>query len=1145
MKTLYYIRKNTWHLLVIIAISFVFLSPHHARADEYGYEKTDKMAEQSKYLSKLTEDKKKVELAIENTKALIHKARNKPYLPELYLRLAELYIEQSRIAYYVRKTEKGEAASSFDQIESNAMKNQALEIYQRILNDFPEFSARDKVHFFMAHEYRELNQIDDMVVQYRTIITKYPDSPYVPESYLLLGDYFISKQDLDTAKKHYEAVLKYPECTAISIARYKLGWCYINQLKFAEAIKLFEDVVQNPEKGKALEIDTYKRVDIRQEALMDMAYCYTECYKDKPSEDALLYFQKYSWSRQVYTAVLDKLANRYYIKKEWSHAVVVYRELSTLEQDPAKLLEYARNIFECVQTIGTYEHADKDVALIVKALKKEKYSIGITDEQKAKDQTDFEPYARNIVTYLHDDARKKESIEDFKRTADAYKIYLEFFEDSPVFAEMSENYAEALFSSQQYLKAGEQYEALVERNDKNNDEREEKLYGAVISYYDALKEKEKLNTYETVFAREGLRTTGKIYANAFPDSQRVPDVLFNVAWVSYDAGDYDSAIREFTQYVNTYPRNTAAKAAVHMVLDAYSLKEDYEGLINFGNSVLQNVDIPDKQLKSEVASIVQSTENKVISSLTVAAMDDWDKGKDNLINYASKSPSSGMGEQALNAVILSSRERGDIKTLLTTGADLVREYPKSSKVEPTLGIMIDSTVRMAQFRLVADYLESFALRIPDHKNTRDFLLQAGHIRKGLGQYDLSTKDYQRLIDLKPKDAATLEEVVFAAEENAALLRDKQTAIKVVQDSRDKLTDTGKIRADASVAALYLDAGNSSAAEAYMKRAEKAYQQKGTHADQQLLNDMAHMVYAATDLESKEYMGLKLHDQIDNNIVAEKAKMLEKIEKGFQRVILFKSPTWALKACYQSSVINREFARFLRESPLPADLTSEQKDQYTQIIQQKASAYQDKADQYLKTCIEQGHKWEVCDPGLAGYFNPPANPGEGPKEYTPFSGNISSAEIGGQCLLDQELKSIHEQLLKGKPDTQTLLTLCTAYMRKGDYRHAILISQKALDEKNDHNPAVQAELYNCLGVSRLQVGDDNLARDAFSRAIAIDANHMGAKVNLAGLLRYYGHEEQALQLYQGLPPVSEIEKTGSMIHPRAKELTHASADISKN
>ncbi|MRR36697.1 tetratricopeptide repeat protein, partial [bacterium] len=537
----------------------------------------------------------------------------------------------------------------------------------------------DKVHFFMAHEYRELNQIDDMVKEYRSIIKDYPDSVYVPESYLLLGDYFISKQDLDTAKKHYEAILRYPGSAAVSIARYKLGWCEINQLRFCEAIRLFEEVVKGVEKGKNIEIDTYKRVDIKQEALMDMAYCYTECNKDSSPEEALAYFQKGSWSRQVYTAVLEKLANRYYIKKKWAHAAVIYRRLSDLEQEPVKLLEFARNIFECVQATGSYGRADQDVELIVKALKKEKFSVGVTDEQKQRDQRDFEVYARNIVTYLHDDARKKDSIDDFRRAGDAYRAYLEFFAGSPAYDEMAENYAEALFSSKQYIRAGKQYEALSAKMEYGEQVREEKLYGAVISYYSAIREKERLNYYETAFARDGLRVTGTRYAGDFPSSPRVPDVLFNVAWISYDAGDYAAAIRDFTKYIAAYPDCKATKAAVHLVLDSYNLKEDYEGLIRFGNSITAEASIPDSKLKNEVAAIVKATESKIVSSLAVAAIDDWESGKTGLMDFAAKSASTGMGEQALYTVVVSSKEKGDVKTLLTTGSSLVRDYPRSDK----------------------------------------------------------------------------------------------------------------------------------------------------------------------------------------------------------------------------------------------------------------------------------------------------------------------------------------------------------------------------------------------------------------------------------------------------------------------------------
>ncbi len=1129
---------------VLLAVFLAFTVACPVRADEYGFEKKDRLAGEAKYLSRLAEDRKKVELAILNTKALIHKARNKPYLPELYMRLAELYIEQSRIVYYVRRTERREAASAFDQMESNALKNQALEIYQRILNDFPSFGARDKVHFFMAHEYRELNQIDDMVVQYRTIIQKYPDSIYVPESYLLLGDYFISRQDLDTAKKHYEAVLRYPGSSAVSIARYKLGWCHINQLQFAEALALFQEVVTGVEKGKDLEIDTYKRVDIKQEALMDMAYCYTEAHRDNPPEEALAYFQKYSWSRQVYASVLEKLANRYYIKKKWAHAAVVYRKLSSLEQEPVKLLEYARNTFECVQALGTFEHADQDVVLIVKALRKEKYSAFCPDEVKAKDQADFELYARNIITYLHEHARGNDSADEFRRAAEAYKVYLDFFEDSPAYADMAENYAEALFSSHQYLKAGRQYETLALRMDKADPGRQEKLSAAVTSYYHAIRNREHLTYFETAYAREGLKSAGRLFAESYPGSPRVPDVRFNVAWVAYDAGDYDGAIAEFTRFVQDYPDGEASKAAVHMILDAYSLKEDYPGLIAFGNGVIRNAGITDQQLKAEVAGIVQSTENKVISSLTVAALDDWEKGKEDLISYASQTPTSGMGEQALAAVVLSSKEKGDIRTLLTTGADLVRQYPTSPKVEGTLNAMIDGSLRMAQFRLTADYLESFSLRLPDHKNAKDFLLQAARIRAGLGQHDLAAKDYRQLLSMRSVNGAMMNEAVFGASDSLLARGETGASIEVLTEHRDRLGEAGRIRAEARTAALLIESGEAGRAEASLKRVEKSPARKISDTDPAAARDLARMTYASTSLQLREYMELKLSGQIDNDVVARKTALLERLEKGYQEVMLSRSPEWALKACYQASSINREFARFLEEAPIPAELSPEEQEQYAQIIEEKAQAYRDKADQYLQTAVQQGRKWEICDPGLAWYCNHAAEPGSAPARVATFAGTSASAEIGGQCLLDQELKAIHERLLKEKPDQGTLLDLCTAYMQRGDYRHATLIALKALDEKSGASPDVTADLQNALGVSRLHLGEDCLARDAFRGAISALPTHVGARVNLAALLTHYGHTVQAQEIYAGLPALSEIEKTEDVIHPRAKELYHASIQISK-
>ena len=1137
-------KKNVIIILVISALGLGLFTGRGIGAEVYEYTRRNKAEEQKKYIAKLKEDKKKIEMAINNTKRLIDKSRSRHYLPELYLRLAELYIEDSRMVYFLRKSQSYGTSSALDQLEANTLKNQAIEIYQRILDHFPDFADRDKVHFFMAHEYRELSQIDDMIKQYRAIITQCKDSAYVPEAYLLLGDYFISKEDLEMSKRHYEAVLKYPQSPAVAIARYKLAWCHINKADYENAIKLFEEAVSTASVSNDHDIDTYKRVDIRLEALVDMAFCYTECYGKSTPQEALAYFQKFAWSRQVYMVVLEKLAYRYLLKKRWHHSAVIYRQLSILEHDAEKLLEYSRNIFECSKALGTYQDAAQDMAIIIKALRKQKYSTHITDEDKMKNLKDYELYARDLATHLHHKAREAKSIQDFARAADSYKLYVEFFDQSPVADEMASNYAEALFSSGQYLEAGKQYEKHANDIAQQGKERKDKLYSAVISYYNAIKHKEDLNYYQVAFARDGLKTTGKRYVEDFPKCKHVPDVRFNVAWISYDAGNYAAAISDFSAFVAAYPKGKPAKAAIHLILDSFHLKEDYEGLINYGKEVMANRQITDRKLKREVAQIVEATESKVVSSLTVAAMEDWEKGKTGLIDFAEQSRSSSMGEQALTALLVSSKEKGDLETLFSAGENLIRKYPSSSGTEDTLGVMIDASLRTAQFRLVADYLESFAERLPRHTNTREFLYQAGCIRKDLWQYELSNRAFQGTLKRKPKDAGLREEIIFAMAENSGAMADTKAAIRVLTDNRGGLSRAGKVRADAGIAELYFQKGDFKKALKYRKRAYESYDQKLGKKDDRLKSAMAQMVYDAVDLQREKYMSLQLKDRLDNKIAADKAKLLEKLEKGYQSVMQYQSPAWALKACYGSCEINREFARFLKDSPLP-ELTPEQKKEYIRIINQKAEGYSQKADQYLKTCIEQAHKWEVCDPKLAGYFNIPVDKGGRPAKFNPFSGSIASVEIGADCLKDPNLRGLHDRLMQEPDNLEALAALSEAYIKKGDFRHALLIAQKTLSEIKAEKGPLKARLYNNLGVSHLYIGNDSLAKDAFKKGLAMDSGNIEAMINLAGLFAYYGHKTKASQIYDMLPDNGEVAETGDMIHPRARELYDVQVRESKS
>ena len=123
----YAIKKSLVIFVGAVLLIGLPATPLHAdtKAD-YTYQQEDKKAQQKKYIQQLEGDKQKAELAISNTKILIDRSRSKPYLPELYLRLAELYIEKSRIVYFLRRGLRDGELSSLDKFETNMLKNKAI-----------------------------------------------------------------------------------------------------------------------------------------------------------------------------------------------------------------------------------------------------------------------------------------------------------------------------------------------------------------------------------------------------------------------------------------------------------------------------------------------------------------------------------------------------------------------------------------------------------------------------------------------------------------------------------------------------------------------------------------------------------------------------------------------------------------------------------------------------------------------------------------------------------------------------------------------------------------------------------------------------------------------------------------------------------
>src|ERR1700734_1818948 len=104
-----------------------------ARADEPIVIVHDKAKERQELIDKLKRDILKVDRTVGVTRGLIVQSKAAPYLPALFFRLAELYVEKSRYMYVLQSEESTSSSDKGSIIapEIRLLKEKALQVYNR------------------------------------------------------------------------------------------------------------------------------------------------------------------------------------------------------------------------------------------------------------------------------------------------------------------------------------------------------------------------------------------------------------------------------------------------------------------------------------------------------------------------------------------------------------------------------------------------------------------------------------------------------------------------------------------------------------------------------------------------------------------------------------------------------------------------------------------------------------------------------------------------------------------------------------------------------------------------------------------------------------------------------------------------------
>ncbi len=177
---------------------------------------------------------------------------------ELYHRLAELYANQFRSKITEAAERRAAANVAIEQkssvtlrdaaaleAEANVAFDQAVATYERLVNNdaLRKYHAMDKALFSFGCLLSRNGRLQDARRNLNILMKNFPESPELPNTYMLIGDQLMANGNLELAAKAYERTTQTPGATGYWYALYQLGTIAKVQKQTKQADVIFAKVI--------------------------------------------------------------------------------------------------------------------------------------------------------------------------------------------------------------------------------------------------------------------------------------------------------------------------------------------------------------------------------------------------------------------------------------------------------------------------------------------------------------------------------------------------------------------------------------------------------------------------------------------------------------------------------------------------------------------------------------------------------------------------------------------------------------------------------------------------------------------------------------------------------------------------------------
>lgn len=478
------------------------------------------------------------DLARDNYRAFLDLVSEDPELrSEAMRRLGDLELDA---------TEAEQLTANIDTLNHESFNN-AIQLYQQLLESYPDYRRNDTVLYQLARAYEMGGRNDEALVVLNELVDKYPGTELIDEVQFRRGEMLFLRKNYNDAELAYKDVIAYgDESRFYEQSLYKLGWAQFklgwNEESLAPFFELLDRNIRDIELQEGENrLEQLSRAN--QELVEDAFRVLSISFSYMQGADSITEFLNSQGQPEFAYIIYMNLGDLFLEKERFQDAAQTYEAF--VELDPY----HPKSPLLQVEVIEAYKRGGFP-SLVLEGKKGfiERYGMDgdFWIRNPRAENTGVEAHLKanltDLAKYYHAEAQKDGERADYQEAARYYRKYLAYFPGEPDTANTNFLLAEILFESEQYDEATVEYERAAYEY-PTHERSAEAAYAAILAYREHEQRlTDPADTEAKVAWHQRYLDSGLKFADTFPQHPESGAVLTTVAEDLFAQNQFDLAI---------------------------------------------------------------------------------------------------------------------------------------------------------------------------------------------------------------------------------------------------------------------------------------------------------------------------------------------------------------------------------------------------------------------------------------------------------------------------------------------------------------------------------------------------------------------------------------------------------------------------